>query len=33
VATQNTYVFWDPFHPTAATHALMAQNAITVIGR
>jgi outer membrane lipase/esterase len=33
VATQNTYVFWDPFHPTASTHALMAQRAITAIGK
>jgi outer membrane lipase/esterase len=33
VAEQNTYVFWDPFHPTAGTGALMAQYAITAIGR
>jgi outer membrane lipase/esterase len=33
VATQNTYLFWDPFHPTAGTGALMAQYAITAIGR
>jgi outer membrane lipase/esterase len=32
-ATQNTYVFWDPFHPTAGTGAIMAQYAITAIGR
>ncbi len=32
-ATQNTYVFWDPFHPTAGTGAIMSQNAITAIGR
>jgi outer membrane lipase/esterase len=32
-AQQNTYVFWDPFHPTAGTGALMAQTAITAIGR
>lgn len=32
-ATQNTYVFWDPFHPTAGTGAIMAQNAINAIGR
>jgi len=32
-ATQNTYVFWDPFHPTAGTGAVMAQYAITAIGR
>ena len=31
-ATQNTYVFWDPFHPTAGTGALIASTAITVIG-
>jgi outer membrane lipase/esterase len=32
-AQQNTYLFWDPFHPTAGTGALMAQTAITAIGR
>jgi len=32
-ATQNTYVFWDPFHPTAGTGALMAANALQAIGR
>jgi outer membrane lipase/esterase len=32
-AEQNTYVFWDPFHPTAGTGAVMAQYAITAIGR
>lgn len=32
-ATQNTYVFWDPFHPTAGTGAVMAQRAIAAIGR
>jgi outer membrane lipase/esterase len=32
-AQQNTYVFWDPFHPTAGTGAVMAQYGITAIGR
>ena len=32
-ATQNTYVFWDPFHPTAGTGAVMATYAINAIGR
>jgi outer membrane lipase/esterase len=32
-AVQNTYVFWDLFHPTAGTGAVMSQNAITAIGR
>lgn len=32
-ATQNTYVFWDPFHPTAGTGAVMSATAITAIGR
>jgi outer membrane lipase/esterase len=32
-AQQNTYVFWDPFHPTAGTGAVMAQYAINAIGR
>ena len=31
-AVQNTYVFWDPFHPTAGTGALMASTALTAIG-
>lgn len=32
-AVQNTYVFWDPFHPTAGTGAVMSQYAVTAIGR
>jgi len=32
-ATQNTFVFWDPFHPTAGTGALMASYALQAIGR
>ncbi|HJW50794.1 MAG TPA: SGNH/GDSL hydrolase family protein [Burkholderiaceae bacterium] len=31
-AIQNTYLFWDPFHPTAGTGALMASTALTAIG-
>jgi outer membrane lipase/esterase len=32
-AVQNTFFFWDPFHPTYATGQLLAQRTIEVIGR
>lgn len=32
-AQQNTFFFWDPFHPTAGAGALVAQTAINLIGR
>ncbi len=31
--TPNTYVFWDPFHPTYATGQVMASRALTALGR
>lgn len=31
-ASPGTYAFWDPFHPTAAAHALLAQRVIAAIG-
>lgn len=31
--TPNTYVYWDPFHPTAAAGAVLAARAVTAIGR
>lgn len=32
-ATPNTYVYWDPFHPTAAASAVLATRAAATIGR
>lgn len=32
-ATPSTYLWWDELHPTAATHDVIAQRAIAVIGR
>jgi len=32
-ATPQTYVYWDPFHPTAAASAVLASRAATTIGR
>ncbi|MBC8118240.1 MAG: hypothetical protein H7X75_01515, partial [Burkholderiaceae bacterium] len=32
-ATPNTYTYWDPFHPTAAAHAVIANRAAATIGR
>jgi outer membrane lipase/esterase len=32
-ATPNTYVFWDPFHPTYATGQVMASRALTALGK
>lgn len=32
-ATPATYVYWDPFHPTAAASAVLAGRAATTIGR
>ncbi|MEP6608223.1 MAG: SGNH/GDSL hydrolase family protein [Burkholderiaceae bacterium] len=32
-ATPNTYVFWDPFHPTVAAGAVLANRAQATIGR
>jgi outer membrane lipase/esterase len=32
-ATPNTYLFWDPFHPTYTTGQLMAANALKALGR
>ena len=29
----NTYLFWDPFHPTYTTGQLMATRALAAIGR
>lgn len=29
----NTYFYWDSFHPTSATHQLVYQRAVAVIGR
>jgi outer membrane lipase/esterase len=31
--TPDTYLYWDPFHPTAAAHAIIAQQVIAAIGR
>ncbi len=30
--TPDQYLYWDPFHPTAATHAVIAQKVIAAIG-
>lgn len=32
-ATPNTYVYWDPFHPTAAANTVIATRAAATIGR
>ena len=32
-AVQNTFFYWDPYHPTYAAGQLLAQTAITTIGR
>ena len=32
-STPNTYLWWDELHPTAAMHALIAERAVTAIGR
>ena len=32
-AVQNTFLWWDPFHPTYTTGQLIAQRSITAIGR